>query len=163
MVPFGFELWRFGRATEALWIAAERASVRDGGKMPLPVDERWARETEEMLGRRFPESYRARMMRDNGGEIEAVADTWSLYPICDKSDRKRIKRTCNHVLLETRSALSWAGFPRDAVAIASNGSGDLLVFLPDERDPDAFEPCVRLWNHETREIESVAEFDELSA
>ena len=27
MVPFGIELWRFERATEALWLAAERRSV----------------------------------------------------------------------------------------------------------------------------------------
>jgi hypothetical protein len=131
------------------------------GAMPFPLDERWVRAAEQALGKRFPDAYRDRLMRDNGGEIEAAGEEWSLYPIRDQSNRRRTKRTCNHVLQETKSALSWAGFPSDAVAIASNGSGDLLLFLPDGRDSTVFGSCVYLWNHETREVEPVAEFGEL--
>ncbi len=134
----------------------------DGDEMPFPVDEQWVQEAELALGRRLPDAYRQRMMRENGGEIDAAGDTWQLYPIYDKSDRKRIKRTCNHLLLETKSALGWEGFPEKAVAIASNGSGDLLVFLPHEHNSHVFEPQVYLWNHETREAEPVAEFAELA-
>ena len=131
--------------------------------MPFPVDERWIREAEEALGRRLPDSYRERMMRDNGGEFDTAGDTWALYPVYDRSDRKRIKRTCNHLVLETQSALSWAGFPKHAVAIACNGSGDLLVLLPDRHNPSTFEQVVYLWSHETREVQAVGEFDALGA
>lgn len=130
--------------------------------MPFPLDERWVQEAEDVLGRRLPDAYRQRMIRDNGGVIDAAGDTWQLYPIYDKSDRKRIKRTCNHILLETKAALSWEGFPQEAVAIASNGSGDLLVLLPHGHDSGVFGLRVYVWHHETRELEPLVEFAELA-
>ena len=153
--------WRLGSGSSAP-PAAERHVRWTAERLPFPVDERWLRQAEQSLGRLLPDSYRERMMRDNGGEIQAAGDTWLLYPVYDQSDRKRIKRTCNHILLETRSAASWAGFPQEAVAIASNGLGDQLTFLPDEQDSRVFEPCVYFWNHETRELEPVADFGDLA-
>ena len=131
--------------------------------MPFPVDERWIREAEEALGRRFPDTFRQRMMRDNGGEIDAAGDAWALYPLYDQSDRTHIKRTCNHIVVETQSARSWAGFPEHAVAIASNGSGDLLVLLPDQNDSSALGSLVHLWSHETRELQPLDHFSAVSA
>ncbi len=130
--------------------------------MPFPVDEKWIRATEQELGLDLPYSYRNRLKQDNGGDLEAAGDIWILHPIFDQSDRTRVKRTCNHVLAETRSARSWAGFPDDAIAIAANGSGDLLLFLVDEASRTVFGSLVWLWDHDTRQIVPIADFAELA-
>jgi hypothetical protein len=39
----------------------------------------------------------------------------------------------------------WAGFPEDAVAVADNGSGDMLVIRKGSDE-------IELWLHETREV-----------
>ena len=129
--------------------------------MPFPLDKVWIQAAEKELGKRIPDSYRDRLMRDNGGSIDAANDSWELYPIYDQSDRKRIKRTFNHVLVETKSAKSWRGFPQDGLAIADNGSGDKLVLLTDKQTGDSFDSMVYLWSHETTQMEPIGDFDKL--
>jgi len=51
-------------------------------------------------------------------------DQWEVHPIRDTSDRKRLSRSCNHVLAETKSAQEWRRFPRGALAI---GGMDLVT------------------------------------
>lgn len=112
----------------------------------IPVDEERITAAETELGRRLPPPLRARLGRENGGEVEANCelgdDDWQLYPVWDNSDRKRARRTANHVVRETAGARAWEGFPQGAIAIASNGTGDRLVVL---RDTDV----VAWWDHET--------------
>ena len=50
----------------------------------------------------------------------------------------------NHIVYETKEALNWDRFPRDAIAVASDGGGNLLVVRPG---------CSRVerWDHETCE------------
>lgn len=98
--------------------------------MAFPVDEAAVMAEEEQLGRRLPGELRARLMRDNGGEVRAADDIWQLHPVFDRSDRRRIARTAGHILRETESAKKWWGFPDDAVAVAANGTGNQLVLLP---------------------------------
>src|ERR1051325_6707337 len=98
--------------------------------MPFPVAEQFIVETEPKLGVSFRPAFRARMCRNNGGELSTDEDDWQLFPFFDTSDRKRIARTTNDIVRETASACSWRGFPPEAVAIATNGTGDKLVFLP---------------------------------
>jgi hypothetical protein len=43
---------------------------------------------------------------------------------------------------ETKSARAWRGFSESAVAVASNGSGDLLVVRDGSTE-------IELWEHET--------------
>ena len=100
--------------------------------MPFPVDSVFIDRAAEKLGIRLPLSYIAHMQRANGGEVDAADDTWQLFPIYDDSDKKRIARTCNDIVRETKVAQEWNGFPPNAVAIASNGTGDKLIFLPNE-------------------------------
>ncbi|WP_373976081.1 SMI1/KNR4 family protein [Chitinibacter sp. SCUT-21] len=51
-------------------------------------------------------------------------------------------------------------FPANAIAIASNGCGDQLVFI---RTAHAFNPAVYLWSHESGELSKVADdFAQLS-
>ena len=131
--------------------------------MPFPVDIQLVKRAEEKLGRKLPLDYVVRVRRENGGEVAAGPDTWNLYPIFDDSDRNRLKRTCNDIVRETLSAREWADFPPDAVAIASNGGGDQLVFVADPTS-DRFRDEVYWWDHETGELHKVADtFEELAA
>lgn len=127
--------------------------------MPFDLQESYLAAAEVALGARLPESYRRSMLRSNGGELEAAGDDWQQYPISDTSERKRLSRTTNHVLKETEQFRQWRGFPPNALSIASNGSGDCLLFL---RQDGEFEPAVYAWSHETRELSRVAsDFSEL--
>jgi hypothetical protein len=126
--------------------------------MPFPVDIKYVKQAEEKLGVRLPLSYVASICKENGGVVMAGEDSWSLHPIFDQSDRKRISRTCNDIGRETTSARrGWAGFPADAVAIAANGGGDCLVFVPDPGQAGRLSDAVFLWDHETGELDKVAD------
>ena len=125
--------------------------------MPFPVDGKFVDEAEQKLGITFPSMFRGRMMKDNGGSVEAGGDEWQLFPFFDNSDRKRIARTANHIVRETTQAREWPGFPPGAVAIASNGTGDLLVFLPKADAPGQLAPEVHRWSHEGGDVEQVAD------
>jgi len=125
--------------------------------MPFPVEQQWIDDAESRLGVKLPASYRQRMTRLNGGDVEAMGDVWELYPIWDKSDKKRLSRTCNDVVRETATSRGADGFPQTAVAIASNGCGDQLILLPNEQDPKILDETVFFWSHESRGIEPVLE------
>ena len=116
--------------------------------MPFPVDERWIQQAESELGRALPAWLRSRLMSDNGGELVVDGEAWSLYPVWDSSDRKRMARTGNHLVLETREARKWKTFPRNAIAIAANGFGDHVILRTDSDLPE-------LWEHETGRVLTV--------
>ncbi len=86
-----------------------------------------------------------------GGWIHKV------IPFFDKSDKKRISRTCNHVVLETKQARSWDNFPSNGITIASNDSGDFLLLLPTKGNDKKLSDEIYIWFHETGEIEKVAD------
>src|SRR5262245_33005667 len=99
--------------------------------MPFPVDIEHVKRAEVKLGIKLPLGYVVTMCKCNGGYVcVGNENDWHLFPIFDDGDRTRLKRTCNDVCRETRSAKEWPDFPPDAVAIAANGGGDLLVLLP---------------------------------
>jgi hypothetical protein len=123
--------------------------------MPFPVDESAIIATETKLRVRFPASFRDRMMRENGGEVQVGEDVWELYPFLDTSDKKRLARTCNDITRETHSARSCSGFPVEGVAIASNGAGDYLVMLPKAEGEAELAPVICLWDHESGELHEV--------
>ena len=58
--------------------------------MAFPVDIQFVKRAEAKLGRKLPLGYAAKMCRDNGGEVATDTGHWSLYPIFDDSDRKRL-------------------------------------------------------------------------
>jgi hypothetical protein len=117
--------------------------------MAFPTTEDRVAAAEVQLGIRLPSGYRTRLMSQNGGEMEAADDDWLVFPVFDGSDRKRASRSANHIVRETQQAATWPGFPEGAVAIASNGTGDLLVFLA--RDKGQLDGRVQYWSHETQE------------
>ena len=108
--------------------------------MGFATTEEHIRAAEAALGVRFPAALRERLLRNNGGDVEAADDVWQLFPVQDATDRKRLSRTVNHVVRETGEARKWPGFPQTAVAIASDGCGNYLVL-----DPSG---AVLLWDHE---------------
>ena len=124
--------------------------------MAFSVEERFIFETEKKLGAKFPPDYVTKMMIENGGAVCGQPDVWMLYPFFDSSDKKRLKRTCNDVIRETQNAREWAGFPDDAVAIASNGGGDQLVLLRAKHATEMLAEEVYWWDHETAELHLVA-------
>jgi len=99
------------------------------------------------------------MIASNGGEVAAYDAVWNLHPILDKSDRKRLSRSCNDILRETRMMRDWPDWPANAVAIADNGTGDKLLFL---REGQLYQPAVYVWLHDSGDLIVVAQsFSEL--
>jgi hypothetical protein len=121
--------------------------------MPFALTEVQLSKSEEVIGARFPSAYRERIKRLNGGAVLAAADVWQVIPIRDTTDRKRLSRSANHVILETRAFSNWRYWHENAYAIAENGSGDALVIF---RKGPGFEPEVFVWRHEDGAIELVA-------
>lgn len=130
--------------------------------MPFPVDIKYVAETERKLGVMLPSSYVAKMVKLNGGKVATPPDVWTLYPIFDESDKKRLSRTCNDVVRETQAAKDWPDFPTNAVAIGANGCGDQLVFIPQPDAPELLGREVYWWDHETGQLHKVADdFEDL--
>lgn len=109
------------------------------------MDESRVRDAEALLGRALPAALRARLLRDNGGEVECDGAAWRLFAVWDPTDRRTARKTASHVVAETRAAAAWRGFPPGAIAIAEDGSGDLLV-VPAGTD------TIAIWQHETGEL-----------
>lgn len=117
--------------------------------MAFPTTEEKIAAAEAQLGVRLPAKFRSRLIADNGGELEADDDDWTVFPVFDSTDRKRASRTANHIVRETQLAKGWPGFPAGAVAVASNGSGDLVVFLPG--DAGTLDGQLQCWNHDSQQ------------
>jgi hypothetical protein len=123
--------------------------------MAFPTTEAHIEAAERELGVKLPHEYRVRLMARNGGELSTAGDDWCVFQVFDPTDRKTAGRSANHIVLETRNARAWEGFPKDAIAIASNGAGDFLVLMP-ARSSGGLDSQVYLWNHETRKCKPVA-------
>jgi SMI1 / KNR4 family (SUKH-1) len=110
--------------------------------MGFSVDEVVLVETERRLGRKLPSELRDRLLANNGGEIMAEGDAWTLHPVWDNTDRRRMARTTSHIIHETEQARQWRGFPEDGISVATNGTGDHLVLRGGSDE-------IELWDHET--------------
>ncbi|MCW5757546.1 MAG: SMI1/KNR4 family protein [Phycisphaeraceae bacterium] len=117
--------------------------------MPFPIARDEIGKTEVQLGLTFPPRFIDRMMRDNGGTVQAAGDSWELHPFRNGADRKMLARTANHVARETIQCREWPEFPPQGVVIASNGTGDALILLPSEVDAKALGETIYLWEHDT--------------
>ncbi|MBJ8440154.1 SMI1/KNR4 family protein [Acinetobacter junii] len=123
--------------------------------MAFPIEEQYILAAEKELNLVFPSSFRNKMMIENGGDVFVENDNWQIFPFFDQSNQKRKIRTCNHILHETKIAKQWTGFPLHAIAIARNGCGDYLIFLPQKHDPHTLSDLVHIWFHGTNEIQLV--------
>ena len=127
--------------------------------MPFPVEPKYIQAAEQALGIQFPSRFKARLSAENGGEILLEPDnedsSFTLLPVFDTSDKKRLRRTCNHIAKETASAReSWHGFPAQAVLIGDNQCGDFLLLLPES--PQQLGEAIFLWSSDGGELEQVA-------
>jgi hypothetical protein len=122
--------------------------------MPFPLAAELIQIAEKSLAASLPSSYKAAMQRSNGGELTANDDHWEQYPIEDTSDRKRLARSCNHLIKETLALSEWPKYPPGALAIAGNGAGDQLVLL---KVGKVYGNSVYAWSHETGELTKVAD------
>jgi hypothetical protein len=123
--------------------------------MPFPINEKYIKETESELNVEFPTEFKNQMIKSNGGELVTDEFEFELYPFFDKSDRKRISRTCNHIGLETKNAREWNGFPENGVAIGSDGFGNLIILNHSENG--ILTDNIYFWNHENEKTEKIAE------
>ncbi|MDC3214799.1 SMI1/KNR4 family protein [Pseudoalteromonas distincta] len=128
--------------------------------MAFNLEEKFLLQAEVELDAVLPKNYKTSMQESNGGEIEVAGDVWVQYPIFDTSDRKRIARTCNHIIAETKSCEGFGNFPNNALAIAGNGSGDQLVLI---KQNNSYTDSIYVWSHETGLLDKVAnDFHELT-
>lgn len=123
--------------------------------MPFPIEEKYILETESELNVVFPIEFKNRMIQLNGGELVIKKQEFELYPFFDKSDRKRISRTCNNIVLETENAREWNGFPKHATAIGSDGLGNQIILM--HNGDGILSNEIYLWNHESRTVKKIAE------
>lgn len=70
----------------------------------MAFDLKYILDLEKKLEVMLPITYKQIMKQNNGGTIYLDEDDWELFPIEDKLDKKRISRTCNHVIYETNRA-----------------------------------------------------------
>ena len=124
--------------------------------MPFPLDPVFIIKAEEKLGKLLPKSYVTKMCQENGCTIFAGEDDWDLFPVFDSSDQKRIKRTCNDICLETKNAREFPHFPAEALAIGSNGGGDLLIFMSHPESGSSYSEAIYAWDHNTGNIYEIA-------
>lgn len=103
---------------------------------------------ERALGRKLPTVLRERLLRDNGGEVEALDTGWQVHPVFDDRSQRMTSRTTSHIVHETEVARGWPRFPADAIAIAADGSGDRLIVRAGSDE-------IELWDHESGELSSV--------
>ena len=125
--------------------------------MPFPLDPKWISAMETEMGVKFPPLYKGKLLKENGGEVDADGDLWWLYPVFDQSDKKRISRTCNSIAKETAGDRGRPDFPVGGVSIGNNGSGDVLLLLPESPGADVLSDAIYWWNHETKQIIKVAD------
>jgi len=124
--------------------------------MAFPIDQKYIVDTESELSVKFPTEFKTRMIKSNGGELLISSEfEFELHPFFDKSDRKRISRTCNHIGLETKNAREWNGFPENGIAIGKDGFGNKLILTHNGNGNLTDE--LYLWNHETKKAEKIAE------
>lgn len=97
--------------------------------MAFPVGERSIAAAEAVLGRRLPAPLRARPVRASGGAAQGAGNCRALFPIEDRSDRRRLARGCGQMVAETAAA--------GAIAPGSNGCADRLVLRPGSDEPEA--------------------------
>ena len=114
--------------------------------MAFPLDAKFIDAVEQKIGAALPDAYRQGMMRSNGGRGDVLGDIWTFHPIFDTSDKKRLKRSANHILRETEARGSYGDLPDGAIEIAKNDFGDALLFL---RDGPRFLPGLHLLSHDT--------------
>jgi hypothetical protein len=107
--------------------------------------------TEEVLGVKFPAQYKKLVGTVNQPEI----DEWILYPI---KDSKRISNTYDDIVRNNTGVL-WPEKTSNHISIAYDGTGDLLCYKLIDDSSELGEE-VFYWNHEEDTFELI--FNDIS-
>lgn len=114
--------------------------------MAPPTKQVYIDNAQTELGYQFPKWLNDRLLNENGGTIWALDDGWQLYSVLDNRDSRHLKRSSTTIIQETNTAKHWENFPDNAVVIAGNGTGNLLVLL--KQDNQKLSDDVYLWCHD---------------
>ena len=125
-------------------------------KETLRTELKYIELAEEAIGLKFRDTFKNKMIVENGGEIIVKNESWQLIPFFDKSSKKRIIRTSNHIVRENESIKNWNRFPENAIAIGLNGSGDCLLLLIDDIYPNRLSDKIMEWSHENGKLVKIA-------
>lgn len=60
--------------------------------MAFPIDIKYIIETEQELRLTFPDQFKNKMLKENGGELMTEDDDWQLFPSFDKLDKRRNRK-----------------------------------------------------------------------
>ncbi len=125
--------------------------------MPFPIEEKYIEATEKELNVIFPPKFKERMIKDNGDTLSSrrpYVEHIQLHPFFDKSSKKRISRTCNHIGLETKNEKEADyGFPENAITIGNDGSGNQIILM--HNGNSVLEETVYFWNCKTGKVKKI--------
>jgi SMI1 / KNR4 family (SUKH-1) len=125
--------------------------------MPFPTQIRFIEAAELQLGTRLPTSLRDYLLKSNGAEIELLDEIWRLHPVFDDSDIRRAKRSASHIVAENSNAKGWRGFPNMSITIATDDSGNHLIYFAESNANLPARNPIYVWWHENVTVEKVAE------
>jgi len=105
----------------------------------MPAREEDIARVEEKVGVRLPDWLRARLLAENGFELDDGAGitgkVWRMLPVMDRSQRSRMSRTAQDIAWHTAQVREVAGLSGAVVVGYSSSSEDRLVLMPSVEDP----------------------------
>ena len=125
--------------------------------MPFPITVAEIAKTEAKTGFKFPLGLKARLSKDNGGEVRVGDDNWWLIPFLDTTDRKRIARTCNDIVRETTQMRSGQTFQQMRSSLLKTELVTTSSSVLKLRDQKSLAETIYFWDHETGQHEPVAD------
>jgi hypothetical protein len=108
--------------------------------LTLGADSEAIDSAEQKLGITLPSLLKETWELSNGLELPGG---WILFPVFDPTNPRK---TCSNIVHENKPEVRFDYMPDDLVAIAGNGTGNLLVL---RAESGALLPDVLVWNHET--------------
>ncbi|WIV20361.1 SMI1/KNR4 family protein [Paenibacillus polygoni] len=103
--------------------------------------------TETKLQALFPAQYKELVQLVNQAEI----DEWILYPI---KDNQRLAKTSDDII-RNNELIDLSDFPERYIAIAEDGTGDLLCYAVGEQNQ--MSETIYYYDHESNEMEPIYE------
>ncbi|WP_242919724.1 SMI1/KNR4 family protein [Pontibacter liquoris] len=116
------------------------------------VREKQVKLAEELLGVKFPDSYRASLLRDSAEIVKSNLSEWVVFPIPGEIRRGQEGHLYKELITENEDARRWDNFPNGALAIAGNDCGDYLVLLPSGEGSNELSDNVHYWWHSTGDV-----------
>jgi hypothetical protein len=125
--------------------------------IPSPASEESIQETEAALKIKFPPSYREKMLRENGGDLQLKEGVFHLIPVRTSGHEAGAIAAAHDVVGATKEQKKNYTFPNDGIAFAANDAGDTLVFVKEYYHSDKLKNGVFLWNKKIGFVKRVAE------